>query len=71
VQRSPGGVTEARHDVTPDGAGRTRVRQVLDQRGLLGTLVGLLMRPMTKRYLDLEAAGLKARSEQRLSDPPA
>jgi hypothetical protein len=29
------------------------------------------MRPMTKRYLDLEAAGLKARSEQRLSDPPA
>lgn len=35
-----------------------------DQRGPIGALVGLLMRRMTKRCLDLEAAGLKTRSEQ-------
>ena len=64
VQRSPGGLTVASHDVTPVSDGRTRVRQQLEQRGPVGALVGLLMRRMTKRYLDLEAAGLKARSEQ-------
>ncbi|MCT7659026.1 SRPBCC family protein [Mycobacterium deserti] len=69
VQRSPGGLTTARHDVIPESEGRTTVRQVLDQRGPVGTLVGLLMRRMTQRYLELESAGLKARSEQRLSGP--
>jgi uncharacterized membrane protein len=70
-QRSPGGLTVARHDVTPISDGRTQVRQQIDQRGPAGIAVGLLMRRMTKRYLDLEAAGLKARSEQlyRLDGP--
>lgn len=70
VQRSPGGVTTARHDViaTPDG--HTVVRQELDQRGLLGAVVARLMHRMTVRYLELEAQGLKDRSEQlwRLND---
>ncbi|MDT5015047.1 MAG: hypothetical protein QOD39_1207 [Mycobacterium sp.] len=64
VQRSPGGLTVASHQVSPVSDGRTRVRQQLDQRGPVGAVVGLLMRGMTRRYLDLEAAGLKARSEQ-------
>jgi len=64
VQRSPGGLTVASHEVAPVSEGRTRVRQQIDQRGPVGVLVGVLMRRMTKRYLDLEAAGLKARSEQ-------
>jgi uncharacterized membrane protein len=64
VQRSPGGLTLARHDVIPDAEHRTKVRQQIDQRGPVGVLVGLLIRGMTKRYLELEAAGLKARSEQ-------
>ena len=66
-----GGLTVARHDVTPISDGRTQVRQQIDQRGPAGIAVGLLMRRMTKRYLDLEAAGLKARSEQlyRLDGP--
>ncbi|OBI48300.1 polyketide cyclase [Mycobacterium kyorinense] len=64
VQRAPGASTTARHEVIPQPGGRTLVRQQLDQRGPLGTLVARLMRSMTKRYLKLEAQGLKARSEQ-------
>ena len=72
VQRSPGGTTLARHDVIAEAAGRTLVRQQLDQRGPIGALVGRLTQGMTKRYLDLEAQGLKTRSEERrLLDGPA
>ena len=70
VQRSPGGLTVARHDVIAESDHRTQVRQQLDQRGPIGSLVGLLMGGMTRRYLDLEAKGLKARSEQRRVDGP-
>ena len=62
-QRSPGGRTVAVHEVSAQGA-RTRVRQRLDQQGPVGALVARLMRGTTKRYLELEAQGLKARSEQ-------
>ena len=62
-QRSPGGRTIAVHEVH-QGGGATRVRQQLDQQGVVGSLIGRLMRATTKRYLELEAQGLKARSEQ-------
>jgi uncharacterized membrane protein len=73
VQRSPGGLTVARHEVEAVGPDRTLVRQQLDQRGPVGALVGRLMKRMTVRYLDLEAQGLKARSEGqcRLDGPVA
>jgi uncharacterized membrane protein len=64
VQRSPGVLVTARHDVTAQPGGRTLVRQQLDQRGVLGALVGRLMVKKTKRFLELEGRGLKARSEQ-------
>jgi uncharacterized membrane protein len=64
VQRSPGVLVTARHFVTALPGGRTLVRQELDQRGVLGALVGRLMAKKTKRFLELEARGLKARSEQ-------
>jgi uncharacterized membrane protein len=64
VQRSPGVRVSARHWVIPQPGGRTLVRQQLDQRGVLGALVGRLMVKKTKRFLELEAQGLKARSEQ-------
>ena len=70
VQRSPGGLTVARHEVIPESDRRTRVRQEIDQRGPVGALVGLFMRGMTRRYLALEADGLKTRSEQRRADGP-
>ncbi|AGB22109.1 Polyketide cyclase / dehydrase and lipid transport [Mycobacterium sp. JS623] len=70
VQRSPGGLTVASHQVIAESDNHTQVRQQIDQRGPIGALVGLLMRGMTRRYLDLEAAGLKSRSEQRRVDGP-
>jgi len=63
-KRSPGVRVSARHDVTAHTGGRTLVRQQLDQRGVLGALVGRLMIKKTKRFLELEGHGLKARAEQ-------
>jgi uncharacterized membrane protein len=65
VQRSIGGKAIARHEVIATADDRTLVRQRIDQQGPIGALVGRLMRGTTKRYLELEADGLKARSEQR------
>jgi uncharacterized membrane protein len=64
VQRSPGVLVTARHDVIAQPDGPTLVRQQLDQRGVLGALVGRLMAKKTKRFLELEAQGLKAQSER-------
>jgi uncharacterized membrane protein len=67
AQRSLGVLVTARHWVIPQPDGRTLVRQQLDQRGVLGALIGRLMIKKTRRFLEQEAHGLKARSEQ-LSD---
>lgn len=64
AHRSPGVLVTARHYVTALPGGRTLVRQELDQRGVLGALVGQLTVKRTKRFLEMEARGLKARSEQ-------
>lgn len=64
VQRSPGVHVSARHYISARTGGGTLVRQQLDQRGPLGALVGRLMVKKTKRFLDLEGQGLKARAEQ-------
>lgn len=71
VQRSPGGTTVATHEVVAQGPQRTLARQGIDQRGPVGALVGALLRGTTRRYLQLEAEGLKARSEaQHRHDGP-
>jgi uncharacterized membrane protein len=70
-QRSFGGRTFATHEVVEIEGDRTLVRQRIDQRGPVGVAVGVLMSRLTKRYLELEAQGLKARSEQRRGDAPA
>jgi uncharacterized protein YndB with AHSA1/START domain len=64
AQRSAGGSTLAHHTLTPIAEGRTLVHQALDQQGLSGAIVGRLMRRTTGRYLEMEAQGLKSRSEQ-------
>jgi uncharacterized membrane protein len=63
-QRSPGGTTLATHQLEPQGSDRTLVRLRIEQRGPVGRAFGIFTRRMTKRYLDLEARGLKQRSEQ-------
>lgn len=63
--RAPGNTTFASHHLTPQEDERTLVQQRIDQRGPIGVAVGGLLRRLTKRYLDLEAKGLKQRSEQQ------
>lgn len=63
VSRSPLATTSARHVVEGLGGGRTRVAQRLEQRGLLGHPVGVLLAGLSRRYLALEARGLTARCE--------
>jgi hypothetical protein len=70
-QRSPGGSTLASHEVVAQAGGGTLVRQRIDQRGPIGVAVGVLTRGLTRRYLDLEARGLKAASERRRRGAPA
>jgi uncharacterized protein YndB with AHSA1/START domain len=70
-QHSPGGTTLASHEVVARERGGSLVRQRIDQRGPVGVVVGLLTRGLTRRYLDLEATGLKAASEQHRRDAPA
>ena len=71
VTRAPGAVTSATHIVRAAGPDRTVVEQVLDQGGPLGNLVARLMVRITRRYLEMEAAGLAARSEERRRDDAA
>lgn len=52
--------TIASHTVESSAAG---TRATLGLAGPLGLLVGFLTRDLTRRYLDLEAAGLRKRSE--------
>jgi uncharacterized membrane protein len=65
AQSTVGSHVVATHWVEPQADGRTLVRQRIDQRGPIGAAVGRLTRGLTRRYLDLEGAGLKATSEAR------
>jgi uncharacterized membrane protein len=61
--KSPGATSVAAHSVRADGESRTHVELWIDQRGVIGRAIGLLVRKMTRRYLRMEAEGLKRRSE--------
>ena len=62
VATSPGVRARADHEVQAIPGG-TRAVLTLDFSGLLGPLVARMVRDLTQRYMELEAAGLKARSE--------
>ncbi|HEX2578065.1 MAG TPA: SRPBCC family protein [Aquihabitans sp.] len=64
-QSSPGGTTFATHWVRPLDGDRTLVEQRIDQRGPIGVAVGVITRTLTRRYLQMEGEGLRARSEER------
>jgi hypothetical protein len=64
VTRSPGVVVTARHSVEAAGGG-SRAHLVLHFGGVLGRLIARITRGLNTRYLGLEAAGLRQRSEAR------
>ena len=64
VTGSPGVHVTASHRVEPH-AGGSRATLSVTFAGVLGPLVGRLTRTLNERYLALEAAGLKERSERR------
>jgi uncharacterized membrane protein len=63
VATAPGVRSTAIHTVEPSGPATTRVHQTLIQNGPLGAIVGRLYGRLTRRYLAMEAQGLKQRCE--------
>lgn len=62
ITRSPGVIVTARHGVDPIVNG-TLATLSLEFSGVFGSLVARLTHRLNERYLGLEAAGLKHRSE--------
>jgi uncharacterized membrane protein len=62
-----GVTTVASHELTPSDGGVTAVL-TLDQTGWAAPVIGVLSGSLTRRYLDMEAQGLKARCESRPTD---
>jgi len=58
--RAPGSLAVGEHEITPTGDASCEVRLMLDQKGPLGTVIGLVYRSLTKRYVQMEADGLAA-----------
>lgn len=67
VNGLPGLWIYASHSVAPAGCG-TRAVLSLRYDGLFGGVLARMLRDITHRYLVMEAAGLKQRSEQRAYD---
>jgi Polyketide cyclase / dehydrase and lipid transport len=62
VARAPGAITIGTHEVAAGPAGSAATASI-EQRGPLGSLIGLLTRRLTARYLEQETQGLRARCE--------
>jgi hypothetical protein len=66
---APGMWVYAHHSVEPvEGGARATLR--LRYEGVIGRLMGRMTHAITNRYLGLEAAGLKRRSEDSLRTAP-
>lgn len=63
VARSPGITPRATHHLTPGLSGGVTVSLGLQQRGPLAWPLALLTARLTRRYVQLEADGLKRRCE--------
>ncbi|WP_216215425.1 SRPBCC family protein [Amycolatopsis aidingensis] len=63
VARGPGVTTTGSHVLVPEGDGAVTVLLGLEQRGPFGAVIGLLLGTVTRRYLTMEAEGLKRAAE--------
>jgi uncharacterized membrane protein len=61
--KGPGLSAFAGHYIEPLDANRSRARLRFEQTGLLAGVIGALMESRARRYVEMEAQGLKARSE--------
>lgn len=61
--RSPGVTTVAVHDIVPKPDGTVSVRLTLDQKGPLAPVLSLFTARLTRRYVTMEANGLKTKAE--------
>jgi len=64
-RRSPGVTTVAGHHLTPQPDGTTLLTLSIEHSGPLAGLARLLSDRLTRRYLEIEARGLKAYSERQ------
>lgn len=64
--RAPGVHSVGEHSVEPLGDGASRATLAIHQTGALAWLLGLLAGRRSRRYVDMEAAGLKSRAEERV-----
>ena len=69
VSTGPGAHVTGIHTIEPRSNG-SRAIMTLDFAGPIALLFGWLSRSLSKRYLQLEANGLKARSEQMANSRP-
>ena len=63
--KSAGMTTIAAHDLRQRDDAAVNVTVSIEQTGLFSRLVGMVFGGRTRRYLDMEANGLKRRSEQQ------
>lgn len=61
---APGVHTVGVHSVEPDGDAASTATLAIRQTGPLGAVMGVLFGRRTRRYVDLEAAGLTSRAEE-------
>ena len=72
LSRSPGATVVANHWVEPLSDGqRSRVTLSVTFSGWLGQIIARMMRGLNERYLTEEAAGLKRRCEDAVSESSA
>lgn len=55
----------ASHAVRATGSSSSEVTLAIDQTGTLGSIVGFLLRGLTRRYVQMEADGLAAEAVRR------
>ena len=64
TNHSPGLTTNAHHALIPRAGGGVSVILEIWRSGALARLVGFLTSELTRRYVEMEAAGLKRRCER-------